>query len=453
MKKGVIAALVAVFVALLVIICILAGRLSESKPKFDEKASNHKSGLLTDAHLNDDWVTEDYLIFDDGSVYSRSNFEKVLTLTLPQISYIDGALRISGDFLALQDAEDNVSIYDLTKGSKVTSLKVERHYNGTIEMSLSGDGKYLIYKHADDRATLYDLTTGEKLREIEGWYFERYKFSSEGRWFYAVEYQDAHSGYVEVNYFDDPSKDIIVEFWGRLCPIDDNGNFLVDFENDTVLDLKQDSLVSLKIDGYFEFSHNGRYLAVETPANMVRVYDTKSWDVVFEKSFFTHSGTIFIDDDRYMLMCQYLLPEYEGHQMVDVYDTATWTLQTTLELDTWVEDMMNLKSTYIYDFMSDVVVDVLSSKKLSIPYAHDAIDILWVQGDLVAVLLTTYYDYDSIDKLLVWNMTTGEYIVNMDLHPYSSAFASQTGDFLFYNDTNGAAIMTLEDLQFTSKFF
>ena len=452
MKKGVVA-LVAALVASLVCICILAVKLSESKQKSDEAASNHKTGVLTDELLYDDWVTEDYLIFEDGSVYSRRNFEKVMTLNLPLISYIDGALRISGDFVALQDAEDNVCVYDLTKGRKVTSLKVERQYDGPIEMSLSDDGKYLVYKHADNKAVLYDLTTGEKIREFEGWYFEKYHFSSDGRYLYSVEYQDAHSGFVDIMYFDDPSRDILVEFWGRLCPIDEGGNFLVDSENDTVVDLKHGSGVSLKIDGYFEFSHDGRYLAVETPANVVRVYDTKSWEVVFEKSFVEHSGMFFIDDDRYMLMCHYLLPEFEGHQMVDVYDTATWTLQNTLEMDTWVEDMMNLETTYVYDSISDNVVDVLSSKELPIPYAYDAIDILWTQGDLVAALLTNYADYDTLDRLLVWDMANEEYIIDINLHPCSSVFVSQTGDFLFYNEVNGAAVVTLEDLQLTSKFF
>ena len=86
MKKGVVA-LVAALVASLVFICILAVKLSESKQKSDEAASNHKTGVLTDELLYDDWVTEDYLIFEDGSVYSRRNFEKVMTLNLPLISY------------------------------------------------------------------------------------------------------------------------------------------------------------------------------------------------------------------------------------------------------------------------------------------------------------------------------------------------------------------------------
>ena len=45
MKKAVVA-LVAALVASLVCICILAVKLSESKQKSDEAASNHKTGVL-----------------------------------------------------------------------------------------------------------------------------------------------------------------------------------------------------------------------------------------------------------------------------------------------------------------------------------------------------------------------------------------------------------------------
>lgn len=188
-----------------------------------------------------------------------------------------------------------------------------------------------------------------------------FELSVSGRYIFKVEYQDAHSGWVELYSVEDPAKDMIMEFEGRLCPIDKGGNFLVDMENDSVMDLSTDRWYDVQIDGYFEFSGNGRYLAVESPANMVRVYDTQSWEVLSKQSYIQHSGTIFINEDRHMITCHYPDEEFEGPQSADVYDTRTWTLVNTLRIDSWIEDLSNPDGTYVYDPMQDITVDVLTA--------------------------------------------------------------------------------------------
>ena len=174
-----------------------------------------------------------------------------------------------------------------------------------------------------------------------------------------VEYADAHSGWVDVTYPDDPSRDIHMDFEGRLCPLDPSGRLLVDMDGDCVIDLPTGTEYDLVIDYYYEFSQAGRMLALETSDNVLKVYSTDSWEVIFEQKFVNHSGTIFINNDRHMLVCHYLDPDFETPQLVNVYDTSDWQLVNTIELDVWVEDLLYFSGTYVYDPVTDTRIDVL----------------------------------------------------------------------------------------------
>ena len=174
-----------------------------------------------------------------------------------------------------------------------------------------------------------------------------------------VEYADAHSGWVDVTYPDDSTRNIHIDFEGRLCPVDPSGRLLVDMERELIIDLPTGMTHELAVDYYFEFSQAGRMLAVESYGNVLKVYSTNSWEVLFEQKFINHSGTIFINNDRYMLVCHYLDSEFETPQQVNVYDTSTWQLVNTLQLDLWVEDIQHFSGTYVYDPMTGTRIDVL----------------------------------------------------------------------------------------------
>ena len=450
MKKGYMIALVAALVtavaAIIVLCCILAAKDDVRA----EGGDNGRSELLTEALLYADWQSDDYLIFEDGTVVSRKTFEKVYKLDLSHIAYTDGALCMSGSFVAFHADEKTIKVYDLSKGKEVASLDIERSWDNPAEMALSPCGRYLLYGLQDDIAGIFDLSTGEKVREVEAYLIQYFEFSQVGRYFYQVDYNDAHSGTVQVVSMEDPSEDVMMYFYGRLCPIDNGGNFLVDIDNDRVLDMSEGRWVEMEIDGYFEFSQSGRYLAVETPSGVVRVYDTKSWEVLAEESYICHSGTIFIDDDRYMLTCHYPDKEFEGPQTAELYDTETWTVVNSFRTDSWVEDLRNLSSTYIYDMAECNLVDALTSETICIPYYFDYVKMLDVDGPTLAMILESYQNYELVTKLIVFDKYTGEYYVNVCLPVGSDVFVSDDHDYLVCNAA-GAYRFTLEDLKQISR--
>lgn len=231
--------------------------------------------------------------------------------------------------------------------------------DGEVDVAISPCGKLAICRYSEDHAGVYDLTTGDKLRDFEAWFISDFRFAENLEYIYNVEYQDAHSGWVDVIYVNDPSRDIYIEFEGRLCPIDNQGRFLVDMENDCVLELFSGRRIDLKVDHYFEFSPDSELLALETSGNGLIVYDTMTWTPVFEESFINHSGTIFLNNEDYMLVCYYLTPDYDGPQMAKVYDTVTWELVNTLQLDSWIEDLQHVYGTYVLDPVTNRLVNLV----------------------------------------------------------------------------------------------
>lgn len=454
MKKGYLITLVALSTALIAAVAAVIVLWCSWPAKVDEHVESgdqSKSELLTEAYLYNEWQSDDYLIFEDGTVISRKTFEKVYKLDLSRIAYTDGALCINGSFVAVHTDENTLKVYDLSKGEEVYTLNVNWPWDEPVEMSLSSCGRYLLYKHENDMAGIYDLSTGEMLRELEVYYLNYVGFSDVGRYIYVVDYEDAHSGVVMAYSMDDPSADVMMDFGGRLCPIDNGGHFIVDIENDTVLDMASGTWLHVEIDGYFEFSNDGRYLAVETPDNVVKVYDTQSWEVVSENSYVYHSGTIFIDNDKYMLTCHYPDEECQGNQTADVYDTETWTLVNTLRIDSWIEDLKNLKDTYVYDLVEGGVVDVLTSEKIVPPFYFDDVRLMDVNGSVLTMLLVTYDGWEPVTRVVVFDKYTGEYHVNTHLTPDSDIFISDNGEYLICNGF-GAYKFTFEDFRQVTRF-
>lgn len=450
MKKGYLIALVAALVvavaAVIVLLCSRPGKVGGQA----ENVEQAKSGLITEALLYEEWQSDDYLIFEDGTVVSRKTFDVVYKLDLSHIAYIDGALCISGSFVAVHTDEKTLKVYDLSKGKEVASLDVEWPWDKPVEMALSPCGRYLLYRLKDNMAGIFDVSTGKKLREAEAYLIEYFEFSQAGRYFYEVDYEDSHSGTVQVVSLEDPSEDVMIDFYGRLCPIDDGGNFLVDMENNNVLDMSDGRWIEVEIDGYFEFSKSGRYLAVETHDDVVKVYDTKTWEVLWEMSYIKHSGTIFIDDDRYMITCHYPDKDFEGLQTADVYDTETWTVVNSFITDSWIEDFRNLHSTYLYDLSECHVIDALTAETIFIPYDYDYARVLDEDGATLTMILKSYHYYDSYTRLLVFDKCTGEYYVNTQLPMGTDVFISDDHDYLICNAA-GAYRFTLEDLKHISR--
>ncbi len=439
-------ALVAAVVIIAVMWCSFKTEINELKKNQKQGSDKDRSGLLTEALLYSDWVSDDYMIFEDGRVVSRKTFEEVYKLDLSHIAYMDGALCLSGSFVAVQTDEETVKVYDLSKGKEVHSINLSCLSFAQTQMMLSADGRYLVYCHGDDVFSAYDLSTGEKLRDMNDPDIRYCRLADSTRYAFDVVYEDAHSGWVSLYSLDNPDKDMIMEFEGRLCPIDIGGNFLVDIEDDTVLELSTGRWYQIEIGGYFEFSDNGRYLAVETEDGKLCVYDTQTWDIVKEETFVRHSGTIFIDEDRYMLACHYPDVNYEGIQTVNVYDTQTWTLVNSFSSDAWIEDLRNLKSTYVYDCMGGEIVNVLTSETIFSPYDFNDVELIDVDGPVMAMLLVNYEHWERTQRLLVFNNDTGEYYVNARLPEDTEVFISDENDYLMCN-ASGAYRFTFEDLK------
>lgn len=436
-------ALAAALAAVAFMWCTFTSEIDELK---QSQTTDERSRLITEVYLSDQWASDDYLIFEDGTVISTKTFEQVFKLDVSHIVPMDGGLCLSGDYVAVHDGVENINLYDLSKGMLTSSIKVpatDYFYNF---MNLSPCGRYLIHWAGEDNASVYDMTTGDILREIPADYvLSEYHFSAGGKYIYLVEYQDAHSGWVELISLESPSRDRTVDFEGRLCPIDEGGNFLVDIEDDTVLELSTGRWYQVEIDGYFEFSSSGQFLAVETPVNVLRVYDTQTWDVVMEESFVNHSGTIFIDDDRYMLTCHYPDEQFEGDQTANVYDTRTWTLVNTLYIESWIEDLRNLKSTYVYDPINQNIVDVLTARSLFTPYYFDDVEILDVKGSVMTMLQRTYDELRCSSRLLVFDLDTGEHYVNAHISEgVSHILISDNNEFLICS-VSGTYLFTFED--------
>lgn len=456
-----------IFTGPVVAVLIAAGFISmlfwdsDSNSDSNSDRSGHNDGgssewftsrYFTEAPLNREWTSDDYLIFKDGTVVSRETLRSVLQLDLSDILPMDEALCLSGKYVAMQNTDDNINVYDLTSGEITSSITLTPPKGAPVDMALSPCGKYLVYWSEGNSTAVYDMTTGEKMRDLNADYVSEFKFSACGGYIYKVEYQDAHSGWVSLYSIDDPAKDIDMNFCGRLCPIDNSGNFLVDIENDAVLDLSTGVWADVMIDAYFEFSDNGKYLAVETPGDLLRVYDTKSWEVVFEESYVSYSGTIFIDNDRYMLTCFYPEGDFNGSQLACLYDTSTWTLVNTMPLDSWIEDLQNLKGTIVYDPISSRVVDVLLSLEFDSPFDFESIDILYMDDFFMSVLLVNYEDMKKTTRFVEFARKDWNTYSNFTITPTTDVFVSENHDFLLCTEVGAYRLEYKEFLMFTVLF-
>lgn len=424
----------------------LNDRIGELEGEIAQVQARAERTTLTESSLVHVDGLADYILFEDGSVFSKKNFERLMTVTLSDVSFYRGAICAAGPFLAIHDAVDNVTVYDLEKCLKLCSLKVSTMEEDYVEMCVSHKGGYLIHENADDTSDVFELPTGKHVRKISTNFVSMYTFTEDERYAFGIQYQDGHSGWVDFMCIQDPMKDFYVDFQGRMEPVDKNGNFVVYSDKGTILELSSGKEAHIPTNHGFEFSSDGKLLVVQQDEEKILVYDTKTWEVVFYESYASYSGVVFVDDDRYMLAFNYENPSYEGAQYVNVYETSTWQIVNKFEMPIWYRDYYDIEATYTLAPYLGPIIDVRDCSELVPSDQYNETYLLAVRGEYAFVVAHIYNDSSYSSRLLVINRTISEILIDMKIDTSGDKFISETGDLLVCNYETGAQIYKLSTL-------
>jgi hypothetical protein len=96
--------------------------------------------------------------------------------------------------------------------------------------------------------------------------------------------------------------------------------------------------------------------------------------------------------------------------------------------------------------MGGEIVNVLTSETIFSPYDFNDVELIDVDGPVMAMLLVNYEHWERTQRLLVFNNDTGEYYVNARLPEDTEVFISDENDYLMCN-ASGAYRFTFEDLK------
>jgi WD40 repeat protein len=348
--------------------------------------------------------SEDYFMLSNGEVRDARNFELLMTVPAAQCA------SIRGDHLALLQYgdTDTLQVYDLKSHERKYTSAIKMGGYSYNSIKISSDGRYLIYDGSDGEEVM-DLSTGEIICDLDEWL--GLDFCADDVHVHGMSYEDPYNSMelvIDLNSLDKGSGDDVLEY---AMSVSDEGEVIV---------LGEESVCQEPHD--FKFSDSDEFFLTQTQTG-VRVYETSSWKVVFDKEVQGLNEAHFVGDS-------YLSVSSSGDEemLTEVY-----------QIDGW-------KQVYTYNGYYPVFK---SPYPLEDDLSGDIADVFCLDDSKVGVAVNADPDYGYAQKFLVWDKTKGEFVLWSDIYDCGEmeVYVTGNGDLILSSYTMGIRKVDMPDLQ------
>ena len=368
--------------------------------------------------------SDDYIVLSNGDVRSADDFELLMRVPSSEM------MSLSGDYLAVIDYEKerNAVIYDLKAGEKIAEHKVGLGGYDSDDIVISASGKYLLYFNEDYHSCLMDLATGETLIEAEDIMF--HGLSADETYIGGRNMEDwtgVSLRLADLEVGADGWKDGVVS---HMIPMSGTGRYMFDYQDGTLMNVHTGDSVCVGIDIYTDeygfmwpghrFSADDKYLLLYDEDEL-KVYDTASLDLVFEKKYDGGISARFIEG-MYLSVCCSADDPTRG----EVYEVGTWQ-----KIDEFVEVEYG-----------ETEFDLSSFGNLK-GYVHK---LFCHDGDRIGVWMTYYNGYGEHQYFFIWDENVGDVVFYTDIPDEYEIYLLGNGDFLL-SAYDGVRKLEFPDLQ------